>query len=106
MYLYEVAQTILGVKFLPCPPSKHGRRTMTRSSPGTQAAVGLYLFPLTIFGTLASHRGEGLGYRAISDRLAAQGVITSKSRERCHKFVGAYSPDSKVLRNLLHAKKC
>jgi len=56
---------------------------------------------LGLFGTLVSLRGEGLGYRAISNRLAAQGVITSKSSvERCYKLLGAYSADSKTLRML------
>jgi len=58
--------------------------------------------PQTIFGTLVRLRGEGLGYRAISDRLASQGVITSKSSvERLYKLRGAYSADSKTLKSLL-----
>ena len=58
--------------------------------------------PLTIFGTLVRLRGEGLGFRgAISDRLASQGVITSKSSvERLFKLLGAYSEDAKILRIL------
>ena len=57
--------------------------------------------PLSLFGTLVRLRAEGLGFRAISDRLAAQGVATSKSSvERCYKLSGAYSADAKLLRSL------
>ena len=44
-----------------------------------------------LFGTLQSLRKAGLGYRAIADRLVAQGVVTSKSSvARCLMSQGCY----------------
>ena len=75
------------------------QRTPTLQKRGRGRPVSL---PLTIFGTLVSLRAEGLGYRAISNRLAAQGVFTSKSSvERCYKLLGAYAVDATTLRSLL-----